>query len=105
MAVTVYTNRFVEGIYSTSRASAEIVTTSAEGIKLPAKSLHVQDGQTGVFVLRLDVARFVPVNVRYKNGEWAIVSAVVDTGAEYKLQIYDEVIVEAKNLEDGKVVR
>ena len=105
VAVTVYTNRFVEGIYSTSRASAEIDTTSAEGLKLPAKSLHVQDGQTGVFVLRLDVARFVPVNVRYKNGEWAIVSAVVDTGAEYKLQIYDEVIVEAKNLEDGKVVR
>lgn len=105
VAVSVYTNRYVDGIYSSSRASAEIVMTSAEGIKLPAKSLHMQDGQTGVYVLRLDVARFVPVNVRYKNGEWAIVSPVTDSGAEYKLQIYDEVIVEAKNLEDGKVVR
>lgn len=105
VAVTVYTNRYVDGIYSTSRASAEIVTTSAEGIKLPVKSIYVKDGQAGVYVLRLDVARFVPVNVRYKNEEWAIVSAVTDIGADYKLQIYDEVIVEAKNLEDGKVVR
>ena len=67
--------------------------------------MHVQNDQTGVFVLRLDVARFVPVDVKYKNGEWAIVSPVTNTGTEYKLQIYDEVIVEAKNLEDGKVVR
>ena len=50
------------------------------------------------------MARFVPVNVRYKNDEWAVVSAVTDTGSEYRLQIYDEVVVDAKNLEDGKVV-
>lgn len=105
VAVSIYTNRYVNGIYASSRASAEIVTTSAEGIKLPAQALHVQNDQTGVFVLRLDVARFVPVDVKYKNGEWAIVSPVTNTGSEYKLQIYDEVIVEAKNLEDGKVVR
>lgn len=105
VAISVYTNRYVEGIYGLSRASAAIVTTSVEGIKLPVESLHVKDGQTGVYVLRLDVARFVPVHVRYKNDEWAVVRAVLDTSAEYKLQIYDEVIVSAKNLEDGKVVR
>lgn len=105
VAVTIYANRYVDGIYSSSRAAAEITTVSAEGIKLPVKSLHVKDDQTGVYVLRLGVARFVPVNVRYKNDEWAVVSAVTDTGSEYRLQIYDEVVVEAKNLEDGKVVR
>lgn len=105
VAVTIYANRYVDGIYSSSRAAAEITTTSAEGIKLPVKSLHVKDEQTGVYVLRLGVARFVPVNVRYKNDEWAVVSAVTDTGSEYRLQIYDEVVVDAKNLEDGKVVR
>lgn len=105
VAVTVYANRYIEGIYASSRASAEITTTGAEGIKLPVKSLHVNDGRTGVYVLRLGVARFVPVNIRYKNEEWAIVSSAAESGDEYRLQIYDEVIVNAKNLDDGKVVR
>lgn len=105
VAITVYTNKYVDGIYSKSMASAEIITASAEGIKLPAKSLHVVNEKTGVYVLRLDVARFVPVNVHYKNADWAIVSPAGDSSTEYRLQIYDEVIVDAKNLEDGKVVR
>ncbi len=105
VAITIYTNRYVEGIYGMSRISAEIIIVSSEGIKVPVESLHVQGDQTGVYVLRLGVARFVPINVHYKNGEWAIISPVTDSSLEYRLQIYDEVIVKAKKLEDGKVVR
>ncbi len=105
VAVTVYTNRYVEGIYGISRASAEVITVSAEGIKVPVESLRVKDGQPGLYVLRLGVARFVPVTLHYRNETWAIISAVTNIGAEYQLQIYDEVVVEAKNLEEGKVVR
>ncbi len=105
VAIVIHTNRFVDGIYGISRASAEVVTVSAEGIKVPVESLHVQGGQPGVYVLRLGVARFVPVKVKYRNETWAIINAVTDTGAEYQLKIYDEVIVNAKKLEDGKVVR
>lgn len=105
VAVAIYTNRYVEGIYSESYVDAEFIMVSQEGIKLPVESLRVKDGQPGVYVLRLDVARFVPINVKYKNDKWAIVSPVTDLNLEYKLQMYDEVIVEAKNLEDGKVVR
>ena len=105
VAVTIYADKYVDGIYGTSRVSAEIILVSSEGIKVPVQSLHVKDGQTGVYVLRLDVARFVPVNVHYKNGDWAIISSADGVISEYKLQIYDEVIVESRNLEDGKVVR
>ncbi len=105
VAISVKTNKYVDGIYSSSIASAEIITASAEGIKLPAKSLHVVDEQTGVYVIRLGVLRFVPVNVIYRNADWIVVSPNMSVGAEYNLQIYDEVVVDAKNLEDGKVVR
>ncbi len=105
VTVVIYSDKYVEDIYSTSKAVVEFITTSAEGIKLPVESLRVKDGQTGVYVLRLDVARFVPVDVYYKNDQWAVVKAVTDASYNYRLQIYDEVIVEAKNLEDGKVVR
>ncbi|MBO5364521.1 MAG: hypothetical protein J6A56_03545, partial [Clostridia bacterium] len=90
--------------YGISRASAEVITVSAEGIKVPVESLHVKDGAPGVYVLRLGVAQFVPVRLHYRNENWAIISAVQSGDAPY-LKIYDEVVVEAKNLESGKVVR
>ena len=51
------------------------------------------------------MARFVPVNVRYRNDEWTIVDSVDPQNGGAKLQIYDEVIVSGRNLEDGKIIR
>ena len=104
-AVVVSTNRYADGVYSTSEVNADIVLVSSSGIKLPVQCLHVKDGVTGVYVLRLDVARFVPVNVRYRNDEWAIVDAAEPKSGGAKLKIYDEVIVSCRNLEDGKIIR
>lgn len=104
-AVVIATNRYVDGIYSTSRINADIVTVAAEGIKLPSHCLRVKDGVEGVYVIRLDAAKFVPVNKIYSNEAWAIIGAAEPEPGRPKLQIYDEVIVECKNLEDGKVVR
>ncbi len=103
--VVISTNRYVRGIYSANRVNADLVTVSSEGIKLPVECLRVVDGVTGVYVVRLDAAKFMPVNVKYKNDEWAIVSAVDSTDGEGRLRIYDEVIVNYKTLEDGKIIR
>ena len=102
--VVIFTNRYVKGIYSTNRINADIVTVSVEGIKLPISCLRVRDGVEGVFVIRLDRAKFVPVNVRYKNDKWAIVSPIENTGS-IKLQMYDEVIADSKSVEEDKIVR
>lgn len=102
-AVVVKTNRYVDGIYSISEIKSELITVSVEGIKLPVDAIRVKDGVTGVYVIRLDVARFVPVNVKYRNEDFSIVSAKETDG--FKLKLYDEVIVECRNLEDGKIVR
>lgn len=104
VTVVVSTNRYVNGIYSTNRINCDIVTVSVSGIKLPVSCLRVKDGTEGVFVVRLDRAKFVPVNVKYKNDEWAIVNPIDSTG-DGKLKIYDEVIADAKSVEDEKIVR
>lgn len=104
-AVVISTNRYADGVYSSSEVDADIVLISSSGIKLPTQCLHVKDGVTGVYVLRLDVAKFVPVNVRYRNDEWTIVDSAEPQAGGAKLQIYDEVIVSCRNLEDGKIIR
>lgn len=104
VAVTVYSTRYIDSIYSTSKVSAELLTESSKGIKVPSSSLRVIDGRQGVYVVRLGVARFVPVELLYNNKEWAIISAVSSDG-DLRLEIYDEVIVNTKGITDGKVVR
>lgn len=104
VAVTIYTTRYVESIYSTSKVSAEIVSESASGIKIPSCAIRVIDGKTGVYVVRLGVARFIPINLLYNNKEWAIIE-MSEIADEQSVKIYDEVIVNTKGVEDGKVVR
>lgn len=106
IAITVYSTKYVESIYSTSKVSAELLTESSSGIKIPSAALRVIDGKQGVYVVRLGVARFVPIELIYNNKEWAIISRPdkLEDG-ELSLEIYDEVIVDTKGIEEGKVVR
>lgn len=104
-AVVISSNKYVDGIYSSSRVDADIVLVNVNGIKLPSQCLHVKDGVTGVYIRRLDVAVFVPVDVWYKNDEWTIVGPGENNAGGVKLQMYDEVIVSCRNLYDGKIIR
>ncbi len=105
VAITVYSTKYVDSIYTTSKVSAELLRESSDGIKVPSSALRVIDGQQGVYVVRLGVARFVPVELLYNNKEWAIIKSVTDANYETRLEIYDEVIINSKGIEDGKVVR
>ena len=103
--IVVSTNRYVNGIYSTGKTNAYIITVKAEGIKVPVDAVRAENGKAGLYVLRLGVAKFVPINIKYKNESWAVISAAEPNVGEPKLQIYDEVIVKGKNIQDGKVIR
>lgn len=105
VAITVHSTKYIPSIYSTNKVSAELLTQDVEGIKVPSESLRVIDNQQGLYVVRLGVARFVPVELVYNNKEWAIVKAVLNSNYEESLEIYDEIIINSKGIEDGKVVR
>lgn len=101
--LSVRSNGYVESIYSTSKANVEIIKQRYSGLKLPAQCVRVKDGKKGVYVLRGEVAKFVPINLLYNNSEWAVVSSVQSESNGLKL--YDEAIVKAENLEDGAKLR
>ncbi len=105
VAVTVHSTAYVDSIYTASKVSAELFTQSAEGFKVPSESLRVIDGRQGVYVVRLGVARFAPVDLIYNNKEWAIIEPAQENDGEIELEIYDDVIVNTKGIEDGDVVR
>lgn len=102
--VVVESGEFIESIYSTSRANIQIIKRRHEGFKIPAESIRMVDGKTGVYIVKNSKSRFVPVKILYNNKEWVIAAKQNDDG-EKTIKLYDELIISGKNLYDNKVVR
>ena len=83
--------------------SADIVFSSYAGLQVPKQTVRVLDGQTGVYVLEGNMASWKPIKILYDNGESYVVEK--DKSSTGNLWPGDEIIVGARNLYDGKVVR
>ncbi|MBQ9757465.1 MAG: hypothetical protein IJW15_03495 [Clostridia bacterium] len=102
--LVVKSNRYINNIYSISRANVEFVKHHYEGFKIPSESIRIIDGKTGVYIIKSDKAKFVPVDILYNSKKWVVVAETLSTG-DTTLKLYDELIVSGKELYDNKVVR
>lgn len=105
--LVVNSNKYIDMIYSLSKVSVEFIRSCYDGYRIPAKSLRMNDTTMGVYVIRNDKAKFLPVDLLYSGKDWVIVSEkAADTAdGNSELKLYDELIVSGKNIYDGKVVR
>ncbi len=104
--VVVNSNKYLETIYSTSRAEVEIVRDFYDGLRIPAKSIRMLDGTMGVYVIRSNKARFIPVEMLYSGKDWVVVRELMESDSHPKvLKLYDELIISGKDIYEGKVVR
>ena len=86
---------------SIRKEDIEIRTGSLEGVKVPASALHVADGKKGVYVLVSSQVKFREAEVIYSEGDWVLLS--YDPDLSNGIRLYDRVITQGKELEDGKV--
>lgn len=97
--------------------SARVVSSGAEGIRIPKEALHatetrldretgeeIREQQTGVYCVVGKEAWFKPVEVVYNGDGFLLVRATAEKGEDL-LRPGDQIIVTAKGLYDGKVVR
>ncbi len=94
--------QFLQEIAALRRASAELIFASYSGLRVPKDAIRYQDGVAGVYVLEGAEANWKPVEILYDNGESFVVAQ--DKSDVNNLWAGDKVIVDAKNLYDGKVV-
>ena len=84
--------------------SADVVFTSYSGLRVPKEAIRVtEDQRTGVYVLENRNAVWKYVTPLHDNGETYVV--VLDKSSTNNLWPGDEIIVNAPDLYDGKVVR
>lgn len=96
--------------------SADVITDSFSGIRVPQKALRVvnqttkdENGKeretqvTGLYCVVGMAIRFKPVAVVYNGDGYALVRSASDS-EKIRLRSGDEIVISAKNLYDGKVI-
>ena len=95
-------DRALQNVTLLRQQSAEIVFTSYSGLRVPKSAVRVENGQTGVYILEGTLAKWKPITILHDTGESYVVT--LDTSSTNHLWPGDELIINAKNLYDGKVV-
>lgn len=96
-------DRYMQNVTLLREQSADIIFASYPGLRVPKDAVRVdENGQPGVYVLESAVARWKAITILHDNGESYVVE--LDKTKTSNLWPGDEVIVNAKDLYDGKVV-
>ena len=91
-------------LISIRQNQVEVIFNSYTGLKIPKNALHTsEDGTPGVYIQHGANLNFKKVEILYENEEY-ILCANHSTEQDY-LQLYDTIIVQGKDLYDGKPIR
>ena len=60
-------NQYIEDFYLLRRTNIGIVNSSHSGLKIPVSAIRVQNGKTGVFVIRNRIAKFYEIEILSKT--------------------------------------
>lgn len=83
---------------------ARIDLKTYEGIRIDSAALHIVDGAKGVYVKYGNLQRFLKIQVLYENENYILVPTGGAIGTDNEVRLYDEIIVEGTNLQDGKLL-
>lgn len=85
------------------RQQADIILRFHHGLRVPKEAIRTDEsGNTGVYILETTSAQWKPVTLLYDDGDSYVVA--LDKSVTDNLWPGDEIIVNAKELYDGKVV-
>lgn len=91
-------------ILSFGQETAQIDIKTYEGIRIDKQALHIVDGVRGVYVKYGNLQRFLKITILYEDDQYILVPANGAIGTDNEVRLYDEVIVQGTNLQDGKLL-
>ncbi len=105
VAVVFASRQYLSKVTLLRQQSADVICRSVSGIRVPADAIRVNKKDvSGLYCVVGVTARFKPVKVLYSSGDFSLVQAAAQ-GTRDQLRNGDQVIITAKNLYDGKIVR
>ena len=83
------------------REDAEIVLNTYEGIRVSKRAMHIVDGERGMYVKYGSLQRFRRIVVLFEDENYLLLDPEAE---DNEVRLYDEIIVEGPNLQDGGLV-
>ncbi|MCH5316796.1 MAG: hypothetical protein J1E05_02360 [Eubacterium sp.] len=80
----------------------EIRLKAYTGIKMSSSAVHDLDGETGVYALVSNIAKWRKADILYTGEDYVILS-YNDPDVKNGIKLYDEIIIRGKDVKDGKV--
>ncbi len=84
--------------------TVQIDLKTYEGIRIDKQALHIVDGQRGVYVKYGNLQRFLRIATLYENDSYILIPDNGKIGTDNEVRLYDEIIVQGTNLQDGKLL-
>ena len=91
-------------VLSFGQETAQIDLKTYEGIRIDKEALHIVDGQRGVYVKYGNLQRFLKIATLYENDSYSLIPENGKIGTDNEVRLYDEIIVQGTNLQDGKLL-
>lgn len=92
------------GVLSLGVETARIDLKTYEGLRIDRSALHIWGGEKGVFVKYGNLQRFRKITILYENENYILVPKDGALGSDSEVRLYDEIIVEGTDLQDGKLL-
>ena len=99
--VIVECHDYQEGLLEKRFINMDFIKKAYNGYKLSLSALRTKDNQNGVYVIRENILRFVPVNIVYKEGDTILVDSQDESNP---LRLYDEVVINASEYQEGQLI-
>ena len=84
--------------------TAQIDLKTYEGIRVDKAALHIVGGQRGVYVKYGNLQRFLKITTLYEDENYILIPDNGKVGTDNEVRLYDEIIVQGTNLQDGKLL-
>lgn len=91
-------------ILSFGQETAQIDIKTYEGIRIDKEALHIVDGSRGVYVKYGNLQRFLKITILYEDENYILIPDDGAIGTDNEVRLYDEIIVQGTNLQDGKLL-
>lgn len=91
-------------ILSLGQETAQIDIQTYEGIRIDKQALHIVDGERGVYVKYGNLQRFLRITILYEDENYILIPDDGAIGTDNEVRLYDEIIVQGTNLQNGKLL-
>ena len=94
-------DRLNEELAGLRAAEGNISFRSYTGIRVPRSAIYIEDGEIGVYVKYDNKMLFKKISYEFETPEYVLVTPSQKTS---ELRLYDEIIIEGKDLHNGKSI-